>query len=503
MYTQRQISTKSFAMNDIDVFISYKREERSLADQVARALKEAGYVAVTDLNIQKATDFGEAIDGMIRAAKVVLVLWTKESAASKWVRTEAIEGHALGKYLGVRVDPVSPNDLPIEVRRNNWLDLSDASLPQGLPAILDEVERLAGQTLRNSTEAETAAQSAEKDLEFYQVVSEIGDVGGFKKYLQLYPSGAYVEDAKAHIRSKTRWYAPLRSVPVFAIITAIGTGVGAYVALAPTISTEPPVQARIVATDAEAKAEIAGLERQLKKVNEGAGILQSDVQDMAVRLQTAERNRDALATEVTGLQSRNKELEMELEAAKAQGSSDAELRALVTSMERQKAANEVTIARLSEDLNAALARTAAEERRNAELEKEFANSQSHEAKVLELQAELAALKSETPKPQRSPRPPVKSVLGMTLTPATENLRKIHGTSRTGGLVITAINQNSNAHEKGLVVGDFIFEASQTGVNSVDEFKKRLLATREAGRKSILLLIQRKGASRFVALSLTE
>jgi membrane-associated protease RseP (regulator of RpoE activity) len=218
-------------MSDIDVFISYKREERSLADQVARALKEAGYVAVTDLNIQKATDFGEAIDRMIREARVVVVLWTRASAASEWVRKEANEAERLGKYLGVRIDAVTPGDLPLQVRNNNWLDLSDASLPQSLPALLAEVQRLAGQTTKDAATAETAAQTAEKDLEFYQVVSEIGDVGGFRKYLQLYPKGAYVEDAKAHIRRRSGWRAIVRAIPIFSIITAIGTGVGAFVAL--------------------------------------------------------------------------------------------------------------------------------------------------------------------------------------------------------------------------------------------------------------------------------
>ena len=114
---------------DIDIFISYKREERALADLYGDALKTAGYTVVTDLNIQKADDFGEAIDGMIRAAKLVVVLWTEASAASRWVRTEALEALALDKYYPVMVESVAPPDLPIQVRRINWLDVSTLARP--------------------------------------------------------------------------------------------------------------------------------------------------------------------------------------------------------------------------------------------------------------------------------------------------------------------------------------------------------------------------------------
>lgn len=261
-------------MQNIDVFISYKREERILADQVSRALKEAGYVAVTDLNIQKATDFGEAIDRMIRAAKVVVVLWTKSSAASDWVRKEANEADRLGKYYGVRIEPIVPDDLPFQVRTLDWRDLSQIGLAAGMPGLIEDVSQLIGAAKLSEARAEEVSQQAEKDLEFYQVVSEIGDVGGFKKYIQLYPSGAYIEDAKAKIdginaerdqdafkdakdmaavggyrkylerfpngafaedanafvRRNTGWRGIMRKVPVFSIITALGTGTGAYIA---------------------------------------------------------------------------------------------------------------------------------------------------------------------------------------------------------------------------------------------------------------------------------
>jgi len=74
---------------------------------------------------------------------------------------------------------------------------------------------------------------------------------------------------------------------------------------------------------------------------------------------------------------------------------------------------------------------------------------------------------------------------------------------TEGLVITAINPESEAASKGLVEGDLITEAGQQKVLSVADFEARVTEARDAGRKSLLLLVRRGGDPRFVALVLDE
>ena len=80
---------------DIDVFISYKREERALADRVSAALTARGYTVVSDLDISTGVTFGDAIEQMIHDARLVVVLWTDTAAASEWVRAEAQLAHNL------------------------------------------------------------------------------------------------------------------------------------------------------------------------------------------------------------------------------------------------------------------------------------------------------------------------------------------------------------------------------------------------------------------------
>ena len=54
--------------------------------------------------------------------------------------------------------------------------------------------------------------------------------------------------------------------------------------------------------------------------------------------------------------------------------------------------------------------------------------------------------------------------------------------------------------KGVAAGDVIVEAGQKKVVSVKDLQDRVQEAKDAGRKSILLLIRRQGDPRFVALS---
>ena len=72
-----------------------------------------------------------------------------------------------------------------------------------------------------------------------------------------------------------------------------------------------------------------------------------------------------------------------------------------------------------------------------------------------------------------------------------------------GLAVTDVDADSEAYEKGLRAGDIITEAGQQKVDSLATLETRISEAREAGRKSLLLLVRRAGDPRFVALSLED
>ena len=105
--------------------------------------------------------------------------------------------------------------------------------------------------------------------------------------------------------------------------------------------------------------------------------------------------------------------------------------------------------------------------------------------------------------EEAPAPAEAQVLGLTLSEVTDELTDQFSLTVDTGLVITAIDPESEAASKGLLEGDVITEAGQEAVMTVADLEGRIEAATEAGRKSILLLVRRGGDPRFVALVLEE
>ena len=114
-------------------------------------------------------------------------------------------------------------------------------------------------------------------------------------------------------------------------------------------------------------------------------------------------------------------------------------------------------------------------------------------------SEAVAFPEETPEEEAEPESA--SILGLSLSPITEELIEQFTITADEGLVITAIDPESEAASKGLVEGDLITEAGQQKVGSIEDFETRISEAEAAGRKSLLLLVRRGGDPRFVALAL--
>ncbi|MDA9558853.1 Do family serine endopeptidase [Alphaproteobacteria bacterium] len=69
-----------------------------------------------------------------------------------------------------------------------------------------------------------------------------------------------------------------------------------------------------------------------------------------------------------------------------------------------------------------------------------------------------------------------------------------------GLLITRVEQNSDAERKGIRPGDIIQEVNQTSVNSIEKLRS-IIKTLKGKKKGVLLLVNRQGNINFVALKL--
>jgi formylglycine-generating enzyme required for sulfatase activity len=91
-----------------DIFLSYKSEDKIKAQIIAEALESEGYSVWWDRVIPPGRTYDEVIEEELDAAKCVVVLWSKESVKSDWVRTEASEGKIRRILVPVLIEDVLP-----------------------------------------------------------------------------------------------------------------------------------------------------------------------------------------------------------------------------------------------------------------------------------------------------------------------------------------------------------------------------------------------------------
>jgi serine protease Do len=114
--------------------------------------------------------------------------------------------------------------------------------------------------------------------------------------------------------------------------------------------------------------------------------------------------------------------------------------------------------------------------------------------------------AETAVPASAPAtdPAESEILGLTVSSMTDELREqLALPSGSEGLVVQDVDVESEAYEKGLRAGDIIAEAGQQAISTPADLEERIEAARDAGRRSLLLLVRRGGEPRFVALSLDQ
>ncbi len=109
----------------------------------------------------------------------------------------------------------------------------------------------------------------------------------------------------------------------------------------------------------------------------------------------------------------------------------------------------------------------------------------------------------TPAVADAPAEPAEAeILGLTLSPVTDELKQSMGLPADAeGLVVSKVDVAAEAYAKGLREGDLITEAGQQKILRLQDLQDRITEAKDAGRKSILLLVRRGGDPRFVALGI--
>jgi hypothetical protein len=97
-----------------DIFISYASSDRPVAQEFARALEASGWSVWWDREIPVGKSFDQVIEEELNAARCVVVLWSKESVASRWVKTESAAAADRDRLVPALIGDVA---IPLEFKR--------------------------------------------------------------------------------------------------------------------------------------------------------------------------------------------------------------------------------------------------------------------------------------------------------------------------------------------------------------------------------------------------
>ena len=110
----------------VSIFVSYSRLDRDAVLPIINALSELGHSVWWDGLLEGGDRFSQVTENALETSDVVLVIWTKTSVNSDWVRDEATRGRDRKCLLSVSLDGTEP---PLGFRQIQYIDLSGSGNP--------------------------------------------------------------------------------------------------------------------------------------------------------------------------------------------------------------------------------------------------------------------------------------------------------------------------------------------------------------------------------------
>ena len=104
-----------------DIFLSYNRDDQTAARRFAEAFEGQGFSVWWDTTLRAGEAYDEVTENALKTAKAVVVLWSKKSVASRWVRAEATLADRNKTLVPATIEPC---DRPIMFELTQTADLA-------------------------------------------------------------------------------------------------------------------------------------------------------------------------------------------------------------------------------------------------------------------------------------------------------------------------------------------------------------------------------------------
>jgi TIR domain-containing protein len=106
-----------------DIFISYARDDRPLAEALAKDLQERGFSVWWDTELVASDNFQDVILAALSRAKAAIVIWTKLSVFSNFVRDEARYALFHNKLIATKAGELDVIDIPFGFQSQHTEDV--------------------------------------------------------------------------------------------------------------------------------------------------------------------------------------------------------------------------------------------------------------------------------------------------------------------------------------------------------------------------------------------
>jgi serine protease Do len=95
-------------------------------------------------------------------------------------------------------------------------------------------------------------------------------------------------------------------------------------------------------------------------------------------------------------------------------------------------------------------------------------------------------------------------MGLGLAAVTPEMRRTYNLDGTvEGVLVTRVDPNSDAADKGLQPGDVLISVSNRSVHTPQDVQKSVADAHAQGRKSVLVLVAGSGGPRYVAVDIGQ
>jgi len=185
-----------------DLFISYKREDRRVAERLSIALEQLGFDVWWDFELLSGDGYRKVIERVIDECGATIVLWSELSRESTFVVDEAAYSREQNKLCPARIDDCR---LPLGFGGDHVVDLRNWEGEmgnEGLQSLMRAIELKTGKKARLGARPRGESEEARfAEMEAFKAAEAAGNASALQSFLRDYPQGTFANFVRGQLET--------------------------------------------------------------------------------------------------------------------------------------------------------------------------------------------------------------------------------------------------------------------------------------------------------------